>query len=169
MKNIYFVNKGKNMSYIRGLSQSNIKVVSNSTGYDTQTIYSTLAAVSGTEITYTPSLCSLGVVYECNYTIYWNPDGMGSYHCVRLQESDDGGSTWSTITGTQAMEGTYGETDYDTFICHYTHRLEPWTGSKKLRLASRSWADIADYTIGKCYTAGSQTIKSLPQVFIYEV
>ena len=157
------------MSYIRGASQSNMQVVTNSTGYSTQTIYSSLVEVIGTEVTYTPSLSSLGVVYECNYTIYWNPDGTGSYHCVRLQESTDDGSTWSTINGTQAMEGTYGEADYDCFCVHFTHRLESWTGSKKLRLAARSWSGIADYTIGKCYTAAGATIKSLPQVFIYEV
>ena len=157
------------MSYIKGASQSNMQVVTNSTGYSTQTIYSTLVAVSGTEVTYTPSLNSLGVIYECNYTIYWNPDGAGSYHCVRLQQSTDDGSTWSTITGSELYEGTYGETDYDTFILHFAHRLEPWTGSKKLRLAARSYGSAFDYTIGKCYTAGNSTIKSLPQVFIYEV
>tara|TARA_S200000501_G_scaffold91487_1_gene84822 strand:- start:223 stop:696 length:474 start_codon:yes stop_codon:yes gene_type:complete len=157
------------MSYIRGASQSNMQVVTNSTGYSTQTMGSTLAAITGTEVTYTSSLSSLGVVYECNYTIYWNPDGMGSYHCVRLQESTDDGSTWSTITGSEVLEGTYGESDYDCFCVHFKHRLEPWTGSKKLRLAARSYASSMDYTIGKCYTAGASTIKSLPQVFIYEV
>tara|TARA_Y100001970_G_scaffold109795_1_gene137127 strand:- start:13181 stop:13654 length:474 start_codon:yes stop_codon:yes gene_type:complete len=157
------------MSYIRGASKSNMQVVTNSTGYSTQTMSSTLVAVTGTEVTYTPGSNCLGVIYECNYTIYWNPDGMGSYQNIRLQESTDDGSTWSTITGTELHEGTYGEADYDTFIMHFTHRLEPWSGSKKLRLAARAYAALFEYTIGKCYTAGGSTIKSLPQVFVYEV
>ncbi len=157
------------MSYIRGASQSNMQVVTNSTGYSTQTMSVTLTAVSGTEVTYTPSSNSLGVTYECNYTIHWDPDGYGSYHCIRLQESDDDGSTWSTVTGSEVLEGTWGETDYDTFIMHFAHRLEPWSGSKKLRLAARAYSAAAEYTIGKCLTAGDQTIKSLPQVLVYEV
>ena len=157
------------MSYIRGASQSNMQVVTNSTGYSTQTIYSTLTTISGTEITYTPGSNCLGVIYECNYTIYWNPDGIGSYNCVRLQESTDDGNSWSTINGSEAIEGSWGETDYDTFILHYAHKLESWSGSKKLRLATHSFTNQSEFTIGKCYTAGNQTIKSLPQVFIYGV
>ena len=157
------------MSYIRGTSQSNMQVVTNSTGYSTQTIYTSLVAVSGTEVTYMPSSSSLGVMYECNYTIYWNPDGTGSYHCVRLQESDDDGTTWSTIAGSEVLEGTYGEADYDCFCVHFSHRLDSWSGSKKLRLAARANDSSTEYTIGKCYTAAGATIKSLPQVFIYEV
>ena len=157
------------MSYVRGASQSNIQVVTNSTGYSTQVMNLTLSAVTGTEVTYTPGSNCLGIIYECNYTIYWNPDISGSYHDVRLQESTDGGSTWSTINGTEIHEGTYGEADSDCFILHFIHRLEPWSGSKKLRLAARAYSSTVEYTIGKCYTAGNQTIKSLPQVFIYEV
>ena len=158
------------MSYIRGANQSNMQVVTNSTGYSTQEMNVTLAPVAGTEVTYVPGSICLGVIYECNYTIYWNPDGQGSYHDVRLQESNDGGSSWSTINGTEVHEGTYAsEIDSDCFILHFIHRLEPWVGSKKLRLAARAYASNVEYTIGKCYTAGNQTIKSLPQVFIYEV
>lgn len=157
------------MTYIRGLKQSNIQVVTNSTGYSTQNISTTVVAIAGTEITYTPKTKNLGIVYECNYTMYWNPDGSYSYHCVRLQESTDGGSTWSTIPGSEAMEGSGGEADYDTFCLHYTHLLENWSGSKMLRLAARSYSSTSEYTIGKCYTSSNATIKSLPQVIVYEV
>ena len=157
------------MTFIKGSKISNMKVVTNNSGYSTQTVNSTLVAMSGTEIEYTPSINCSGVVYECNYTIYWNPDGSGSYHCIRLQESNDSGSSWSTVAGSEVLEGTYGEADYDTFILHFVHKLEAWSGSKMLRLAVRSYSNIADYTIGKCYTAGNTVYKSLPQVFIYEV
>ena len=157
------------MTYIRGLRQNNIQVVTNSTGYSTQNISTSLVAVSGTEITYTPKTRNLGIVYECNYTMYWNPDGSYSYHCIRLQESTDGGSTWSTIPGSESLEGTGGEADYDTFCLHYTHLLSPWEGPKMLRLAARSYATYSEYTIGKCYTSSNTVIKSLPQVLVYEV
>ena len=158
------------MTYIRGLRQSNIQMLTNSTGYTTQSnISASVTAINGTEITYTPSSNSSGVIYECNYTIYWNPDPTGSYSCIRLQESTDNGNSWSTIHGTEAMEGSWGETDYDCFICHFVHRLEPWSGSKKLRLATHSYTIGTEFTIGKCYTAGNQTVKSLPQILIYEV
>ena len=157
------------MTYIRGASQSNIQVITNSTGYSSQSISDTVVAVNGTEVIYTPSLNSLGVIYECNYTIYWDPDTMGSYICGRLQESTDGGSSWTTITGSEVMDGSWGEGDSDTFILHFIHRLEPWVGSKKLRLAAHSYTNQSETTIGKCVTAGQSTVKSLPQVFIYEV
>ena len=158
------------MTYIRGARQNNMQVVTNSTGYSTQSyISASVTAINGTEVTYTPSSNSLGIIYECNYTIFWNPDAAGSYSCIRLQESTDNGNSWSTIPGTEAMEGSWGETDWDCFILHFIHKLDPWTGSKKLRLASHSYTTGTEFTVGKCLTAASQTIKSLPQVFIYEV
>ena len=160
------------MSYIKDSNMSNIsnlKLLTNTSGYSTQQMSTTLSYVSGTEIDYSPNTNCTGVVYECNYTIYHDPSPSSSYACMRLQESTDGGSSWSTIAGSECLEGTFGETDYDAFCMHFYHKLATWSGSKKLRLAARSYHVGGEYTIGKGVTAGNVVTKSLPQVFVYEV
>ena len=159
------------MTYIKGSNElKNFEVVKNYGGsYSMQQYSTTLVAMTGTEVAYTPSSDSSVVVYECYYTIYWNPDGSGSYSCIRLQESTDDGSTWSTISGTKAMEGTSGSADYDTFCMNFKFILSPWTGAKKLRLATRSHTTSTEFTVGKLYTSSSVTTTSCPQVIVYEI
>jgi hypothetical protein len=148
---------------------NNMKVLTNNTGYSTQEMSTALTGIDGTEIEYTPTANCNSVVYECNYTIYWNPDPSSSYACIRLQESTDDGSTWTTISGSECLEGTFDETDYDAFCLHFKQKLTTWSSSKKLRLAGRAYHSTGRYTIGKGITAGNVITKSIPQVFVYEV
>lgn len=143
------------------------------TSFTKEVISTTLEYYPGTEVTYTPTPGSSKVVYECNYQISWDPDGYGSYPCTRLQYSTDSGSSWTTLSGTQMLEGNYSS--YNDYLWHnfmYVFVLDSWSGERKLRLAGRSNGASTEYTVGRSYnthTESGEGNDSCPHVTIYSV
>tara|TARA_B100000212_G_scaffold110904_2_gene82511 strand:+ start:14003 stop:14485 length:483 start_codon:yes stop_codon:yes gene_type:complete len=159
------------MTYIKRSFASNYVSTVDTAGFTKQVISTTVVGYNGTEVVYTPAANSTNVIYEVNYTLAWNPDGLGSYPCTRVQYSTDGGSAWTTIDDTLSIEGTYSlETDMDWLQMTYIYTLNTWIGERKIRLAGRAYADYSEYTIGRqflgSYTEGAS---ACPHVLIYSV
>ena len=159
------------MTYIRKKGIKNLKYHFDSSGFSKQTISTTLVGYNGTEVSYTPDPNSTSVVYEANYGISWSPDGNGSYPCTRLQYSTDNGNSWVTYSGTRSVEGSFSsEIDYDWFQVFYTFIVPSWLGTRKLRLAGRSYATSAEFTIGEqLYASNTAGVDSIPNIIIYSV
>tara|TARA_Y100000310_G_C20522272_1_gene734255 strand:- start:322 stop:804 length:483 start_codon:yes stop_codon:yes gene_type:complete len=134
-------------------------------------ISTTIEYFPGTEVTYTPTTGASKVVYECEFQVSWNPDAKGSYVYGRLQESTDGGSSWSTISGTYASDGTFSAAlDYDWFPVKYIFVISTWSGSKKLRVAGRTYSTLQEFRIGRSWNASdSEGTDAPPHVSIYSV
>ena len=160
------------MSYIaKKPNFTNYQFNIDTTGFTKQVVSTTLVGYSGTEIDYTPTSGASKVIYEVNLDISWHPDGAGSYPCTRVQYSDDNGSSWNTVSGSEVIDGT-GSTqiDYDYYNMNYTFMLDSWTGSRKIRLAGRSYSTSNEFTIGFQYLASnSEGPASCPHVSIYSV
>ena len=159
------------MTYIKKTRIKNLQCHADLAGFSKQEISTTLVGYNGTDIDYTPAPNSTNVVYEANYTLVWNPDGTGSYPCTRLQYSTDNGSTWTTYSGTRAFEGTFStELDYDWMQMSYSFIIPAWTGTRKLRLAGRSYSTASEYTIGRqFYASYSEGVAVCPNITIYSV
>ena len=143
------------------------------TSFTQEVISTTIEYVPGTEVTYTPATGASKVIYECNYQTSWEPDSTSSYINSRLQYSTDGGSSWTTIAGTQLIEGNSSSSiDYNWHQFSYIHILDTWSGERKLRLAVRSWDSSTEFTVGKSYNAipsAGVGVGSCPHVSIYSV
>lgn len=159
------------MSCIRSSSVNKQEFLVNTTDFTKQVITTSLVAYSGTEIEYTPFENAESVVYEVNFTVSWDPDPQGSYLCTRVQYSADGGSSWSTISGTKILEGTFSSVqDQDWMNINYTFILDSWSGSRKIRIAGRSYSASQDFTVGRQYYAHSaEGAAAPPHVSIYSV
>tara|TARA_R100000734_G_C3314906_1_gene106646 strand:+ start:1007 stop:1489 length:483 start_codon:yes stop_codon:yes gene_type:complete len=142
------------------------------TSFSKETISTTIEFYPGTEVTYTPQSNASKVIYECSFQASWSPDDRGSYSSTRLQQSTDGGSTWTTIDSTRIFEGNFGNT-YDAVWhqFHWKFVLDTWTGERKLRLAGRSPYSTSEYTVGDSYDAitASFDVGSCPHVTIYSL
>tara|TARA_E500000331_G_C17260029_1_gene714838 strand:+ start:1472 stop:1945 length:474 start_codon:yes stop_codon:yes gene_type:complete len=155
------------MSYL--ITQENIvNYVHNvDTGFSSEPVSTTIEYYPGTEVTYTPTTGASKVIYECNFSISWSPDASSSYSCSRLQYSTDGGSSWSTIQGTQMLEGNKSpSSDYHFHVFKHSYILDTWSGERKIRLAGRSYDSSVDFTVGGAL--GSNSV-SCPHVSIYSV
>ena len=142
------------------------------TSFTKEVISTTLEYFPGTEVTYTPTSGASKVIYECDFQISWNPDAKGSYVYGRLQESTDGGSSWSTISGAYASDGTFSAaSDYDWFQVRYIFVINSWSGSKKLRIFGRTASTNQEFTIGRSWGANQSEEGPAvpPHVSIYSV
>tara|TARA_B100000427_G_scaffold309569_1_gene298698 strand:+ start:2204 stop:2686 length:483 start_codon:yes stop_codon:yes gene_type:complete len=139
--------------------------------FSQEDISTTVEYFPGTEVTYTPTSGASKVIYECDFQVSWNPDARGSYIYGRLQESTDGGSSWSTISGTYASDGTFSAaSDYDWFQVRYIFVINSWSGSKKLRIVGRTSSTSQEFTIGRSWNAsGSEGSDAPPHVSICSV
>jgi hypothetical protein len=145
------------------------------TSYSKQAITATgsVIAYNGTEITYTPDSNAAYVVYDCNFQVSWDPDSQSSQPCHRLEESTNGGVTWTTINSTRIIEGSeapYLSDDYKWHNFHLTFVLSAWTGQRMFRLAGKPHQSSSEYTIGRSYNANnSEGAGSCPHVSMYSV
>ena len=159
------------MTYIKRNIASNYVSNVDTSGFDKQQISTTVVGYDGTEVAYTPTANSTNVIYEVNYTLAWNPNEKASYPCTRVQYSDDGGSSWTTIDDTLSVEGTNStENDMDWFQMTYIYTLPTWSGERKIRLAGRSYYAATAYTIGRQFLASyTEGASACPHVLIYSV
>lgn len=159
------------MSYLNAKSRFRNYVTEADTSFVKDAISTTLEQFDGTVITYTPTSGASKVVYECQFTTAWNPDFNASYPCVRLQYSDNGGTTWNTITGTETFLGNNsGAADYNwhSFLVVYT--IATWSGSRKLRLLGRAFSSATEFTLGRSYRpVGAEGSGACPIVKCYSV
>ena len=138
--------------------------------FSQEDISTTIEYFPGTEVTYTPTSGASKVIYECDFQIAWNPDAKGSYVYGRLQESTDGGSSWSTISGTYAADGTFSsDSDYDWFPVRYIFVINSWSGSKKLRIVGRTAGTSQEFRIGRSWGVSDEGPDVPPHVSIYSV
>ena len=131
-------------------AKKHIKNITNLADYSFSPQYqitTTLVAYNGTELTYTPTSNATKVVIEVSSSLCHLPDGMLTLTNTRLQESTDGGSTWSDLDGFKLFEGNESG-QYNTFITSYTFILPAYSGSKKFRLAGRSKSTSSEYSFG---------------------
>ena len=158
------------MSYIiKTPNFSNYQFNVDTTNFAKQEVSTSVVGYSGTDIDYTPPAGASKVIYEVNFTMAWNPDGLGSYPCTRVQYSSDNGSSWNTISGTEVIEGTYStQVDYDWMNMAYTFVLDSWSGSRKIRLAGRAYLLNTEFQIGRqFYGSYAEGVSACPHVSIY--
>tara|TARA_B100000212_G_scaffold110904_2_gene82517 strand:+ start:16977 stop:17468 length:492 start_codon:yes stop_codon:yes gene_type:complete len=161
------------MSYLAEISPIQNYVHNVDTSFTKQAVTTTIIYYPGTEVTYTPVTGATKVIYECNFQIAWNPDNTSSYSCSRLQYSTDGGTSWTTISGTQLIEGNESPSaDYQWHNIKNTYVLDAWSGERKLRLAGRAHRYTEEFTFGRNYntipTSGEGS-GCCPHVSIYSV
>jgi len=157
------------MTYTPGLKLKNYQtLVNTSAAYEV--ISSSIELYPDTEINYTPQAGSDYVIYEVCYGAYNDPDTSVSHQNTRLQESTDGGATWSDIDGCKIFESTdSASVDYDFFSLSHTFILTAWSGAKKLRLAGRSKDTSSEYTVNGTYHSSSYQAGITPFVSVYSV
>jgi hypothetical protein len=126
-----------------------------------------------TDVTYTPPSGAQKVVYQVDYQIAWNPEEHASWSASKLQYSTDGGTNWTDVTGTLAMEGNYSTADdFNWHLCTRTHIMDTWSGERKFRIAGRAYNASSTYTVGRGYQtipSNSELTGSCPHVSIYAV
>ena len=157
-------------------AKKHIKNITNLIDYSVsgQSISTTLTAYNGTELTYTPSNNASSVVIEVNISITYPPDIGSTLANTRLQESTDGGSTWSDLDGFKLFEGRAGGS-YNGFPTTYTFILPAYSGSKKFRLAGRAKSSNSEYSFGYSWSTWSggtpfwQAIETPAHISIYSV
>lgn len=136
-----------------------------------EAITSTVEDYPGTTTTYTPEPNASAVVVEAQFGFSWNPDASSSLACTRLQYSTDSGSTWTDYDPGKTMVGELGSvSDYVWFNARLRYVLSPWTGSRQLRLAGRSYNTSTEYTVGRSYyTYNVEGNGTAPSLHIYSV
>ena len=159
------------MSYLRMNTASNFVFTVDTSGFSKQVISTTVVGYDGTEVTYTPTSNATKVVYEVNYTLAPDPDGLGSAPCTRVQYSTDNGSSWTTIDDLNSYEVTNSYAyDNDWRQMTYIYTLPTWSGERKIRLAGRTYQSNNRFTIGKQYLGSNEEgSDACPHVLIYSV
>ena len=142
-------------------AKKHIKNITNLADYSfsPQSISTTVTAYNGTELTYTPTSNATNVIIEVNSPLSFPPDNNQTLCNTRLQESSDGGTTWSDLDGFKIFEGN-DSGQYNGFPVNYTFILSAYSGSKKFRLAGRSKDSSSEYSFGYSWneTTGSSPL-----------
>ena len=123
-----------------------------STNCNTQTINTTEQLVSGSEIIYTPYPNTDYVVYEFNFCQSYNgihSTTNGNYY---LQTGSIGGS-YDSVTGYQCNFGIYQQ--YFRDLKNICFIIPAWSGPKKIRLTSDTYASDRTYKIHETWGWGS--------------
>ena len=165
------------MTYIRLTKKLQNYVHNVDTSFTSQTITATSksnnTSFNSSEVVYTPVNNALNVVYEISFQIAPSPDYYSSLMSFRLEYSDDDGSTWTDLTGTQALIGSSQQTNPAESAWHiYTFKviLDAWTGERKIRANGPCWASSTQYTLGRSFNASDSTgVGSCPHVSIYSI
>ena len=114
------------------------------------------------------------VFYECIISSHWRPDYQSRIN-VELEESANGGTNWSTISGTREVVATYAPgSESDNFLLNFKYILNKWQGTKLLRLRASAWSSSTEMMFGRQYAIDPSTnsgrwIYSKPQVFAYQI
>ena len=119
-------------------------------------VSTTIIELEGTQVEYTPHGLAQSVLYTINFNSINYPDGYKGLSNTRLQQSTDSGVSWSDIDGCKLFEGSQSHIiDYVFFNNAYTFSLSPWTGTRKLRLASRSKGTDSEFMVNQLRRDGS--------------
>jgi len=156
------------MSYLNDSRRLQAHTTRADTTFAKQAVGTSLVALSDTEITYTPSVYAKKVLFEVDGTIAWSPDGASSLMCVRLQYSTDGGTSWTTYTGTELFNGNKSASvDYNWHGYKWSCQVDAWTGSRMLRLAARAHTSNDEFTWGRQYRiSGGEGTGSTPIITV---
>ena len=139
------------------------------TSVSSEEISTTIEVYPGTEIDYTPANGAERVVYSVNYGSYVLPDYDQAFFNTRLQESTNGGVSWTDIDGCKLFNGTSSPiNDYDQISFSHCFIIASWSGSKKLRLAGRSKDTNTEYTVNR-YMKWPSFGNSCPFVSVYSL
>ena len=119
-------------------------------------ISTAIIELEGTQVEYTPLGSAQYVIYTIDFNSINYPDGYKGFANTRLQESTDNGVSWSDIDGCKLFEGSQSNiVDYVFFHNSYTFILSSWTGSRKLRLVSRSKDTDSEYSVNQLRQDGA--------------
>ena len=156
------------MSYLTN-SIKNVKVKTGSS-VSALNIDTNLAAITGTDIAYTPDNDADYVVYEAQIYFYWDGGTSANpyldFISLRLQEDSTG--SFADITGTT----------FNAYSLYYSDAIETikiiipaWSGKRILRLAGRSYNNNYDMKFHQTMvvdgTADAEIV--YPQVIVYSV
>ncbi len=163
------------MTYIRNKKLQNY-VHNVDTSFTSQAITETSksddTALDSTEVTYTPDSSALKVVYEIGFQTSWEPDDDKTILSFRLEYSDDSGSSWTDIAGTQCLIGSVEPHDGDKEWHVFSFRciLNVWSGERIIRANGPAWTNSTQYTLGNSYNPNGTTgAGSCPHVSIYSI
>ena len=110
----------------------------------TTTAANTYETIIGSEISYVPFENSSKVVYEISF--YSQKLNMIIFRILDLEESLDGGSSWSIINN--KFKKNYGNsglaTQSNRYYIHYRYVLPAWSGERHLRLRTATHSTSAD-------------------------
>ena len=96
----------------------------------------TYETIVGSEISYVPFANSSNVVYEISFYSQKTQNGGVLFQILDLEESTDGGSSWSIINAKfKKNYGNSGSSSQENrYYIHYRYVLSSWSGEKHLRL-----------------------------------
>ena len=102
----------------------------------TTSTINTYETILGSEISYIPFENSSKVVYEISFYSQKTQNGGILFQILDLEESTDGGSSWSIINNKfKRNYGNSGPTAQENrYYIHYRYVLPAWSGERHLRL-----------------------------------
>ena len=156
------------MTNINQVFNEQVIVTSNPTIFEDNS--SSIIALEGSTITYTPYENADYVVYEYDFQTSYSTAGTNSILISgRMQEYN--GSAWVDINNTGFAH--YSEGDQAAYPVSYRMILDSWSGSKQIRLALKAWnPDITrGYVVHNAYytTTDDSTRKSQAVMTIYSI
>ena len=119
-------------------------VTSHTSQQITTTTINDSETVIGSQISYTPSIDANKVVYEISFYSQKANSGGIVFRILDLEESSDGGSSWSVINQkfkkNHGLWGTSGQKN--RYYMHFRYVLPTWSGERYLRLRTSTYTDF---------------------------
>tara|TARA_Y100001937_G_scaffold121269_1_gene179793 strand:- start:327 stop:815 length:489 start_codon:yes stop_codon:yes gene_type:complete len=150
------------------------KIVTRSDSSASETeISDTIVEYPNTQIEYACPAGATKIIIKINFQISWVPDQHTSYSCSRLQYSENNGVTWNTIAGTQLVEGNFSSSngnDWHNYFHMYS--LNAWSGTRKFRVAGRSYTSGQEFTCSPGYQTNPSNLElsgSTPHISIFSI